>query len=404
MKTNINSDHKEIGKAMELFHFIEEAPGCVFWLPKGYRLWRNIEKIVREVAYCDYQEVKTPQVLASTFWEKSGHMQAYRQNMMHIQMGKRDEESAALKPMNCPCHTQVFKSKIRSYRDLPLRIAEFGACHRYEASGALCGLLRVRSFVQDDGHIFCTRDQIKNEVQKFINEALLVYKTFGFFQHEISFIIATRPDGFLGFAEDWDYSENCLKDALEELQIQYTIAVGDGAFYGPKIELSFQDSLQRSWTLGTIQVDFVLPERFDVAFDDENGGKTRPCMLHRAVIGTFERFIGILLEHTGGNLSLNIAPIQVVVCSITSEVSSYASDVYKQLLTIGVTSLLDIRGQTLGYKIREHKMSKIPIIITIGRQERDEKMITIEYLGARTTCFVDELLQKFDFFGKTANR
>lgn len=371
-------DHRLIGQAQELFHITPEAAGSIFWLPKGWELYRSLQDYMRLKSYQSYQEVRTPFVMSSVFWEKSGHMKAFRKNMMLVNMGGDEgHEEAALKPMNCPGHVEIFKTKIRSYRDLPLRLAEFGSCHRYEPSGSLHGLMRVRSFTQDDGHIFCTIEQIKSEVKDFMKQALAIYEDLGFEDPKI--IISTRPDGFLGEAEKWDFAEKELEVALEDLGLSYTIAVGEGAFYGPKIELQVKDALKRSWQLGTIQLDFVLPVRLGAFFVDSDGEKKNPCILHRAIFGSIERFIGVFLEHTGGKLPIRFAPVQAVVCSVVSDVIDYAALVTKNLKDKGLRITLDDRSEKLGYKVREHRLAKIPALITIGKDEMSNKTITVEY-------------------------
>lgn len=382
-------DHRLIGQQLDLFHSIPEAAGSVFWLPKGYKLFKSLENYIRRFAYKDYMEVRTPFVMSSYFWERSGHMQAYRANMMHINMGQEEKEEAALKPMNCPGHIEVFKHKVRSYRELPFRIAEFGSCHRYEPSGSLHGLMRVRAFTMDDGHIFCTKEQIRSEVEKFMVPALQAYKYFKF--DDVKIKISTRPEGFLGHAENWDFAEKTLEEAMQNLNLDYVIAHGEGAFYGPKIEIHVQDSMKRSWQLGTIQLDFVLPERFDISYVDDQGQKQTPCMLHRAMIGSMERFIAVLLEHTCGNLPLEFAPTQVVVCSIVSDVNEYAASVCAKLEALGIRVELDDRSHTLGYKIREHKLSKIPMMVIIGKSEMENKELTVEYSGQKFTYNLEKI-------------
>jgi threonyl-tRNA synthetase len=384
-------DHRIIGQEMELFYMIPEAAGSVFWLPRGWKIFKALESYIRAKSYENYQEVKTPIVMSSQFWEKSGHMQAYGKNMMHVHMGLEECESAAIKPMNCPGHVEIFKHKIRSYRDLPLNIAEFGACHRYEPSGALHGLLRVRSFNMDDGHIFCTKEQIQNEVEKFMKQALSIYNHFGF--DEVKIKIATRPKEFLGEIENWDYAESIMKEAIAKIGLEYEIALEEGAFYGPKIELHIKDSMSRLWQLGTIQLDFVLPERFDISYIDSSGQKVRPCMLHRAILGSMERFIGILLEHTRGNLPISIAPVQVVICSVTSDCNEYANTVYNNIRELGINVELDDRAETLSAKIRRHKILKVPILGIIGKKEISDESVTIEFSSKQHVFKLKDLSQ-----------
>ncbi len=383
------NDHRTLGSKLELFHFIKEAPGCPFWLPKGWKLFRTIESYIRKISYSNYFEVKTPQVMSSEFWEKSGHMQVFKNNMMHIQMGCEEMEAAALKPMNCPGHITLFASKIRSYKDLPYRIAEFGSCHRYEPSGALHGLMRVRSFTQDDGHIFCTKEQIKEEVKNFLIPCLNLYKDLNL--KDVEIIFSTKPDGFLGEEEDWDYAEKIMPEALAELNLDFKIAKGEGAFYGPKIELHVKDSFERTWQLGTIQLDFVLPKRFGITFDDKDNTKKSPCMLHRAMIGSFERFIAVLLEHTKGNLPLFLAPLHCAICTITSEINEYGKKIHDILNNLEISCYFDDRNETLGYKIKEHKTSKIPMIIVLGKEEMETETITLQYQDKKEKLKVTEL-------------
>lgn len=383
------NDHRLIGQNMELFYMIPEAAGSVFWLPRGWKLFKALENFIRRISYADYQEVRTPFVMSSSFWEKSGHMQAYGKNMMHINMGTEEHECAALKPMNCPGHIEIFKQKIRSYRDLPFRIAELGSCHRYEPSGSLHGLLRVRSFTMDDGHIFCAKEQIQSEVERFMVRALEMYKHFGF--SSVAIKIATRPENFLGEIENWDYAEKVMQEAMKELKLPFEIAHGDGAFYGPKVEMHITDSMGRSWQLGTIQLDFVLPERFDISYVDDKGQKQRPCMLHRAMLGSMERFIAMLLEHTGGNVPLSLAPVQVAICSVVSDCNEYAQKVFEKLKTLGMNVELDTRNETLGAKIRMHRMLKVPMIAVIGKDEVAKNMITLEYANNKHQYQFDEL-------------
>lgn len=369
------NDHRTLGQDMELFHIIPEAPGSIFWLQKGWELYRLLQDHIREIAYKEkYEEVRTPFVMSSSFWEKSGHLASFRENMMFI---TSDGEESALKPMNCPGHVEIFKRGIKSYKELPLRLAEFGSCHRNEASGALHGLMRVRCLTIDDGHIFCTIEQICDEIRNFMNEALNLYKKLGFDDVEIK--LATRPEGFLGEQSDWDYAEKSLQDALNSINVKYEILEGEGAFYGPKIELHVKDALKRSWQLGTIQLDFVLPKRLGASYIDSDGSRKVPCMLHRAILGSLERFIGVLLEHTAGKLPLFLAPVQIAICTVVSAADEYAVEVEKELKKLGMRVILDTRSEKLGYKIREHKKAKVPMIAVIGKEEMNERKITLEY-------------------------
>lgn len=389
-------DHRYIGQNLNLFYIIPEAPGSVFWLPKGWSLYKKLEAFVRKNGYEDYQEVKTPFVMSTSFWEKSGHLAAFKKNMMFVQMGESSEDNSALKPMNCPGHIEIFKHTKRSYKELPIRLGEFGCCHRYEPSGSLHGLMRVRSLTIDDGHIFCSRNQIKNEAEKFLNQAIKIYKKLNF--EDIEIILSTRPENFLGNLKDWDSAEEILESVLKESGNNFKIMPGDGAFYGPKIEMHVKDSMKRSWQLGTIQLDFVLPERFDLSFINEFDEKETPCMLHRAILGSMERFIGVLLEHTKGELPLFLHPNPVAVCSIVSEVNEYAETVFKKLKNLDIEVFLDTRSETLGYKIRQHKMAKVPMIIILGKEEMNNKTITLEYESKKLIYQFDELEKLTEFF------
>ena len=374
-------DHRIIGKEQELFEFFHYSPGSVFWLPNGWKVFRKLENFIRKYGYDGFQEVKTPAVMSNEFWIKSGHMDAFKKNMAFVNMGNEQDEGFALKPMNCPAHIELFDKKTRSYRDLPVRLAEFGSCFRYEPSGSLHGLMRVRSLTIDDGHIFCSKKHIENEVELFLANAIKIYKKFGF--EDIKIILATRPEGFLGNIDDWDDAETRLENALKKMNLDYQIAAGDGAFYGPKIEMHVKDSMKRSWQLGTIQLDFVLPKRFDISYDNEKNEKELPCMLHRAILGSIERFIGVLLEHTKGKLPLFLAPCPIVITSVVSQVNDYVEKIFNILTSFKLDVRLDLRSETLGYKIRQYKKEKIPIMIIIGKVEKEEKTITVEYNGEK---------------------
>jgi len=378
-------DHRKIGKEMNLFHFQEEAPGMVFWHPDGWTIYRILQDFIRtKLEQYDYKEINTPQVVDRKLWEASGHWDKYRENMFITEI---DEEHAnekrtnALKPMNCPCHVQVYNQGLKSYRDLPIRYAEFGSCHRYEASGTMHGLMRVRGFTQDDGHIFCTEEQIESETKLFIELLSDVYHDLGFESFDIK--LSTRPETRVGSDETWDKAEQALENAIKKLDIPYEVQEGDGAFYGPKLDFVLTDAIGREWQCGTFQVDFNLPERLDAEFVADDGAKHRPVLIHRAVLGSFERFIGVLIENYAGKLPLWLAPNQAVVCSITSDVNSYAQDINKKLLDLGIRTKIDIRNEKISYKIREHSNKKVPNIVILGKQEAESNTVTIRKLGSR---------------------
>ena len=375
-------DHRRIGREMNLFHMQEEAVGSVFWHPKGWNVYRTLESYMRRrLESAGYQEVKTPQVVDRTLWEKSGHWEKFRENMLLASTEAEQDRITALKPMNCPGHVQIFRHGLKSYRDLPLRMAEFGGCHRYEPSGALHGIMRVRAFTQDDAHIFCTEDQIASETEKFIDLLMSVYKDLGFSDVMIKF--SDRPEVRAGSDETWDRSENALRDATAMLGYDIVLNPGEGAFYGPKLEFVLRDAIGRDWQCGTLQVDFVLPERLDASYIGEDGNRHRPVMLHRAILGSFERFIGILIENFAGRFPLWLAPEQVAVCTITSESDEYAQNVFDALRLRGMRVSLDLRNEKINYKVREHSLAKIPVIIALGRRESDEKTVSIRRLGAQ---------------------
>jgi len=378
-------DHRKIGKEMNLFHFQEEAPGMVFWHPDGWTIYRILQDFIRtKLAHYDYKEINTPQVVDRKLWEASGHWDKYRENMFITEI---DEEHAnekrtnALKPMNCPCHVQVYNQGLKSYRDLPIRYAEFGSCHRYEASGTMHGLMRVRGFTQDDGHIFCTEEQIESETKLFIELLSDVYQDLGFESFDIK--LSTRPETRVGSDETWDRAEQALENAIKKLDIPYEVQEGDGAFYGPKLDFVLTDAIGREWQCGTFQADFNLPDRLDAEFVADDGAKHRPVLIHRAVLGSFERFIGVLIENYSGRLPLWLAPNQAVVCSITSDVNSYAQDINKKLLDLGIRTKIDIRNEKISYKIREHSNKKIPNIVILGKQEAESNTVTIRKLGSQ---------------------
>lgn len=367
-------DHRKLGKQLDLFHMQDEAPGLVFWHPKGWALWQQVEQYMRKV-YVDggYQEIRCPQILDRKLWEKSGHWDNYKENMFTTESEKRDY---ALKPMNCPGHIEVFKSDLRSYRDLPMRYGEFGACHRNESSGALHGIMRVRGFTQDDGHIFCTEDQVQEEVTRFNQVAMQVYADFGF--NEINVKLALRPEARLGTDETWDKAEDSLRAALKACGVQWTELPGEGAFYGPKIEYHMKDSIGRSWQCGTIQVDFQLPGRLGAEYVAEDNSRRVPVMLHRAIVGSMERFIGILIENHAGAMPLWLSPVQVVVATITEAHNDYAHNVVQMLKKQGIRVEADLRNEKINRKIREHTMQKTPYIAVIGDAERDANQVAVD--------------------------
>ncbi len=372
-------DHRRLGRELDLFHFQEEAPGLAFWHPKGWQIWQAVEQYMRRV-YRDsgYHEVRGPQVLDVSLWKRSGHWDNYQENMFFTESEKRQY---ALKPMNCPGHVQIFNAGLRSYRDLPLRYGEFGACHRNEPSGALHGLLRVRGFTQDDGHIFCTENQIESEVAAFHRQAMRTYADFGF--DDIALKIALRPDKRIGSDAVWDKAEAALRDALRGCGVAWTELPGEGAFYGPKIEYHMKDSIGRAWQVGTMQVDFMMPERLDASYVDEHSARQRPVMLHRAIVGSMERFIGVLIEHHAGALPLWLAPQQAVVMSITDESAAYAEVVAQRLKKQGLRVECDLRNEKISYKIREHSLQKIPYLLVVGEKERANDSVAVRARGNR---------------------
>jgi threonyl-tRNA synthetase len=380
-------DHRKLGREMELFHLQEEAPGMVFWHPNGWTIYRGLEDYMRgRLRTAGYKEIKTPQVVDRILWEKSGHWEAYRENMFIVEVdeeGAKEKRINALKPMNCPCHVQVYNQGIKSYRDLPLRLAEFGSCHRYESSGSMHGLMRVRGFTQDDAHIFCTEDQIESECAGFIALLSSVYKDLGFEKFDIK--LSTRPDVRVGSDAVWDKAETALQKAIEGLGLPYTINPGDGAFYGPKLDFKLTDAIGREWQCGTFQADFNLPVRLDAEYVGEDGAKHRPVMLHRAVLGSFERFIGILIENYAGKLPFWLAPRQVVVASIVSDADPYVHEVKNALLKAGVRAEADTRNEKINYKVREHSVGKVPVILAIGMKEVEERTVSVRRLGDQRT-------------------
>ena len=380
-------DHRKIGKEMDLFHFQDEAPGMVFWHSDGWTIYRNLRNFVRSrLQESDYIEVNTPQVIDRKLWEASGHWDKYRENMFITEI---DEEHAnekrvnALKPMNCPGHVQIYNQGIKSYKDLPLKYAEFGLCHRYERSGTMHGLMRVRAFTQDDGHIFCTENQIESETGLFIEFLSSLYSDLGFKEFDIK--LSTRPEMRVGSDEIWDKAEASLESAIKNLGYPYRIDEGDGAFYGPKLDFVLTDAIGRDWQCGTFQLDFNLAERLDAQYVGEDGNKYYPVMIHRAVLGSFERFIGILIENYAGKLPFWLAPKQVVVASIVSDVNDYAEEIATRLKKQGIRTEVDLRNEKIGYKVREHSTKKVPFIFAVGNNEKAEKSVSIRQIGSTET-------------------
>ncbi len=372
-------DHRRIGREMDLFHIQEEAVGSIFWHAKGWKLYRTVEEYIRRrLERNGYEEVRTPQLVDRKLWEKSGHWEKYRKNMFIAEVVE-EESTLALKPMNCPCHVQIFKQGLRSYRQLPLRMAEFGSCHRYEPSGALHGIMRVRAFTQDDAHIFCTEDQIASETVKFVELLESVYKDFGFESFAVKF--SDRPDERAGADEVWDRAEGALKTACEMAGVTTTLNQGEGAFYGPKLEFVLRDAIGRDWQCGTLQVDFVMPERLDAEYVTADSARARPVMLHRAIIGSFERFLGILIEQYAGRFPLWLAPTQVVVATIVSDADDYAAEVATALRAAGLAVELDVSNQKIQAKIRDHSLHHVPNILVVGRKEAEERTVALRRLG-----------------------
>jgi threonyl-tRNA synthetase len=370
-------DHRKLGKSLDLFHVQDNAPGLVFWHPKGWTLWQEIEQYLRKVYKAGgYQEIRCPQILDRSLWERSGHWEHYKDNMFTTASENREY---AVKPMNCPGHVQVYNSALRSYRDLPLRYGEFGSCHRNESSGSLHGLMRVRGFTQDDGHIFCTEDQIQAEVQDFTNRLLKVYKDFGF--NDVIYRLSTRPENRVGSDAIWDKAEKALSDALNAVGVAWELLPGEGAFYGPKIEYSLKDSLGRIWQCGTIQVDFNMPERLGAEYVAEDNSRKHPVMLHRAIVGSLERFIGILIENFGGAFPLWLSPVQIAVASISEGQANYAADVAKMLQDEGLRVEADLRNDKISYKIRELSLQKIPYVLVVGDQEKSSGSVSVRRRG-----------------------
>ena len=388
-------DHRKLGKKLDLFHLQEEAPGMVFWHPKGWRLYQAVEQYMRQKQLDNnYQEVKTPQIVDRVLWEKSGHWGKYHENMFTTHSENRDY---AVKPMNCPCHIQVYNQGLKSYRDLPFRMAEFGSCHRNEPSGALHGIMRVRNFVQDDGHIFVTEGQIQQEVSEFIDLLHEVYADFGF--DNIVYRLSTRPEQRVGSDEVWDKAEKALSEALDSAGLDWEELPGEGAFYGPKIEFSLKDAIGRVWQCGTIQVDFSMPTRLGAQYVSEDGSRQTPVMLHRAIVGSLERFIGILIEDTEGAFPVWLAPEQVVIMNITDRQADYCSVLEKRLNSNGFRAKLDLRNEKIGFKIREHTLQRVPYMIVVGDKEVEQQQVAVrtragEDLGVMSLSDFEGLLQK----------
>ena len=397
----VKRDHRKLGKEMDLFHFQDEAPGMVFWHPYGWNIYKTLQSFIRtKLDKNDYLEINTPQVVDRKLWEASGHWDKYRENMFITEI---DEEHAnekrvnALKPMNCPCHVQVYNQGITSYKDLPIRYAEFGSCHRYEASGTMHGLMRVRGFTQDDGHIFCMPEQIESETASFISLLSEIYSDLGFEKFNIK--LSTRPEVRIGSDEVWDKAESALENAIKKLDLPYKIDEGDGAFYGPKLDFVLTDAIGREWQCGTFQADFNLPDRLDAEYIGEDGNKHHPVMIHRAILGSFERFIGILIENYSGKLPFWLAPQQVVIASIVSEVNDYALKIQTLMKEKGIRTEVDLRNEKISYKVREHSSRKVPIIMAIGKNEKANETVSIRRIGSKDTEVIDldkalKLIQK----------
>ncbi|WP_252176354.1 threonine--tRNA ligase [Endozoicomonas sp. 4G] len=399
-------DHRKLGKKLDLFHMQEEAPGMVFWHPNGWAIYQELEQYMRNKQIMHgYKEIKTPQLVDRSLWEKSGHWDKFKDDMFTTNSEERD---IAVKPMNCPCHVQVFNQGLKSYRDLPLRLAEFGSCHRNEPSGALHGIMRVRGFVQDDAHIFVTEDQIQSEVAAFIDFLHEVYEDFGFSRDNMLYKLSTRPEKRVGSDEIWDKAEKALADALDAQQLPWEELPGEGAFYGPKIEFSLKDCIGRVWQCGTMQVDFSMPGRLGAEYVDENGERKTPVMLHRATLGSFERFIGILIEHYEGAMPSWLAPKQVAILNITDRQASYVAELEKMLMEKGVRVKADLRNEKIGFKIREHTLNKVPYLLVVGDKEMENRTVAVrtrtgEDLGTMPVeAFVEHLAADISKRGRTA--
>ena len=383
-------DHRKLGREMGLFHIQEEAVGSVFWHPKGWTIFREIESYIRaKLEKTGYVEVKTPQMVDKILWEKSGHWEKFRENMF---VAESEDRTLAIKPMNCPCHVQIFNQEQKSYRQLPLRMAEFGSCHRNEPSGSLHGIMRVRAFTQDDAHIFCEESQINSETVAFCNLLKEVYQDFGFENVKVKF--STRPEKRAGSDETWDKAEGALAEAVKLAGLEYEIQEGEGAFYGPKLEFTLVDAIKREWQCGTLQVDFILPERLDATYVASDGSRKRPVMLHRAILGSFERFIGMLIENYAGKFPLWLSPVQMVVATITNDSDSYAAQVVEQLKSEGFRVEADFDAQKINYKIREHSLKKVPYILAIGKKEAENGSVSVRKFGeeSQSVMSVEEFI------------
>ena len=383
-------DHRKIGREMDLFHLQDEAPGMVFWHPDGWTVYRALEDYMRRrLTKANYKEIRTPQVVDRKLWEASGHWENYHENMFITEIDESSEAGShanekrvnALKPMNCPCHVQVYNQGQKSYRDLPLRLAEFGSCHRYESSGSMHGLMRVRGFTQDDAHIFCTEDQIESECADFITLLSSVYRDLGFESFDIK--LSTRPETRVGSDEVWDKAEAALEKAIQALGLPYEVDPGEGAFYGPKLDFKLTDAIGREWQCGTFQADFNLPQRLDAEYVNDAGEKVRPVMMHRAILGSFERFLGILIENHAGRFPLWLAPRQVVIATITSDADDYAQEAAAALRAVGLRAEADVRNEKINYKVREHSLAHVPLILAVGRKEVEERTVSIRRLGEK---------------------
>lgn len=385
-------DHRRLGREMNLFHIQEEAVGSIFWHPHGWTLYRTIESYIRSRILAEgYVEVRTPQLVDRSLWELSGHWEKFREDMF---TSESENKILCIKPMNCPCHVQIFRQGLKSYRDLPLRMAEFGSCHRNEPSGALHGLMRLRAFTQDDAHIFCTEDQITAETKAFCELLLSAYRDFGFTDVAVKF--SDRPAKRAGSDAVWDKAEAALKQASEAAGLKVTLNPGEGAFYGPKLEFVLRDAIGRDWQCGTLQVDFVLPERLDASYIGEDGARHRPVMLHRAIVGSLERFIGVLIEHYAGKLPLWLAPLQAVVATITKDADSYAYHVMKELAAAGIRVDSDLRNEKINYKVREHSLAKVPALLVVGKREAEDGTVAIRRIGSpdQETLALDEAVNR----------
>ncbi|WP_026986744.1 threonine--tRNA ligase [Fodinicurvata fenggangensis] len=395
-------DHRRLGREMGLFHLQEEAVGSVFWHPHGWTLYRTVEEYMRRrLEDSDYHEVKTPQLIDRNLWEASGHWEKFREHMF---IAESEDRILAVKPMNCPGHVQIYKQGITSYRDLPYRMAEFGSCHRNEPSGALHGLMRVRSFTQDDAHIFCTEDQIVSETERFCDLLKTVYEDFGFTDITVKF--SDRPETRAGSDDVWDKAEKALKEATEAAGLSYSLNPGEGAFYGPKLEFVLKDAIGRDWQCGTLQVDFVLPERLEATYVAEDGSRQRPVMLHRAILGSFERFLAILIENFAGRFPLWLAPLQVVVTTITNEADDYAKEVAAQLEAAGLRVETDLRNEKINYKVREHSHAKVPVIAVVGKREAESESVNLRWLGSKEqeSLALKEAVNKLEWEARAPDR